>query len=261
MGWDSRPYYGFVIAIIVGAAVVTAAQGGPYERQKIDAAASKRGRAVYAQHCINCHGSTAKGTERGPDLIRSPLVLRDRLGNGIGPAAQKAPSHQAKLTAAEVVDLSHFLHERIESVATNRTPRVPLNVLTGDPEAGRAFFNGAGRCSTCHSPAGDLAGIATRIPDGVNLQQRWLFPTLRRGGDKQVQATVTVGRRAVSGTLVRQDDFMIALRDADGEYHSFTRVAGVAVVVSDPLSAHYELLDRYSDADMHNMTTYLATLK
>jgi len=257
----SRPHFSIVALLVVGAGVIAAAQGGPYERQKIDPAAAKRGRGVYAQHCINCHGSAAKGTERGPDLIRSAVVLRDRLGKGIGPAAQKAPSHQATLSGAQIVDLSHFLHERIESVATNRTARVPLNVLTGDPEAGRAFFNGAGRCSTCHSPAGDLAGLANRIPDTVNLQQRWLFPVLRRGGDKQVQATVTVGGRAVSGTLVREDDFIIALRDAAGEYHSFTRAPGVTVVVSDPLSAHYELLDRYSDADMHNMTTYLATLK
>ena len=256
---DSRPHYVFVI--VLAATVMASAQGGPYERQKIDAAASTRGRAVYAQHCINCHGSTAKGTDRGPDLVRSPLVLRDRLGNGIGPAAQKAPSHQAKLTATEVVDLSHFLHERIESVATNRTARVPLNVLTGDPEAGRAFFNGAGRCSTCHSPTGDLANIATRVPDGVNLQQRWLFPTLRRDGDRQVTATVTSGGRSVTGTLVRQDDFTIALRDAAGEHHAFTRAPGVTVVVNDPLSAHYELLDRYTDADMHNITTYLATLR
>ena len=251
----------YVSLFVLLAVVVTAAQGGPYERQKIDPAAVKRGRGVYAQQCINCHGSTAKGTERGPDLIRSAVVLRDRLGNGIGPAAQKGPSHQAKLSAADVLDLSHFLHERIESTATNRTARVPLNVLTGDPEAGRAFFNGAGRCSTCHSPTGDLAGLATRIPDGVNLQQRWLFPTLRRGGGKEVQATVTVNGRAVSGTLVRQDDFTVALRDAAGDYRSFTRGAGVTVAVTDPLSAHYELLDRYTDTDMHNITTYLATLR
>jgi mono/diheme cytochrome c family protein len=249
-----------VLLFVLFAVVVTAAQGGPYERQKIDPAAVKRGRGVYAQYCNNCHGSTAKGTERGPDLIRSAVVLRDRLGNGIGPAAQKGPSHQAKLSAADIVDLSHFLHERIESTATNRTARVPLNVLTGDPEAGRAFFNGAGRCNTCHSPTGDLAGIATRIPDGVNLQQRWLFPTLRRG-DKQAQVSVTTNGRTVSGTLVRQDDFTVALRDAAGDYQSFTRGAGVTVVVTDPLSAHYELLDRYTDTDMHNVTTYLATLR
>ena len=242
--------------------MIGAAQGGPYQRQVVDAAAATRGRTVYAQHCVNCHGSAAKGTERGPDLIRSAVVLRDRLGNGIGPAVRKSATHQAELTDAQVVDLSHFIHQRVELTATNRNARAPLNVLTGDPEAGRAYFNGAGRCSTCHSPTGDLAGIARRIPDAVNLQQRWLFPSLRRGGPKQVEVTVTpASGRGVSGTLVRIDDFSVALRDASGEFQSFTRGPGVSVSVQDPLAVHQELLDRYTDADMHNLTTYLATLK
>ena len=76
-----------------------------------------------------------------------------------------------------------------------------------------------------------------------------------------MEVTVTTGGSSVSGVLVRQDDFTVALRDASGEYRSFARGPGVEVIVRDPLAAHYELLDRYTDADMHNMTTYLSTLK
>ena len=249
-------------ALIVLMAGPAFAQGGPYERQRIDNAAADRGRAVYAKHCINCHGSTAKGTDRGPDLIRSTVVLRDRLGNGIGPALKASANHQATLGAAEIVELSHFLHQRVEAIASNRNPRAPLPVLTGDPEAGRAYFNGSGGCSSCHSPTGDLAGVATRIPDAANLQQRFLFPTLRRGGPKQVEVTVTVrGQQPVSGALVRIDDFAVSLRDASGEYRAFNRGANVAVTVQDPLAAHHALLDRYTDDDMHNLTAYLARLK
>jgi len=238
------------------------AQGGPYERQRVDNAAADRGRALYAKHCINCHGSTAKGTDRGPDLIRSAIVLRDRLGNAIGPAIKPTGSHQATLAAAEIVELSHFLHQRVEAIASNRNARGPLPVLTGDPEAGRAYFNGAGRCSTCHSPTGDLAGLATRIPDAANLQQRFLFPALRRGGGKQVEVTVTVAKQPpVTGAVVRIDDFFVSLRESSGEYRAFNRGPGVTVVVNDPLAAHHELLDRYTDEDMHNLTTYLARLK
>lgn len=238
------------------------AQGGPYERQRVDNTAADRGRAIYTLHCVNCHGSNAKGTERGPDLIRSVVVLRDRLGNGIGPALRPSSTHQATLTAAQIVDLSHFLHQRVEAIASNRNPRGPIDVLTGNAEEGRAYFNGAGTCSTCHSPAGDLAGVATRIPEPINLQQRFLFPTLRRGGPKQVEVTVTTGGQPpVRGTLVRIDDFFVALRDATGEYRAFTRSAGVIVTVHDPLAAHHALLDRYTDRDMHNLTAYLVTLK
>ncbi|HZJ33377.1 MAG TPA: c-type cytochrome [Vicinamibacterales bacterium] len=247
--------------VLMVLAVSTGFAQGPYERQRVDAAAADRGRALYAKHCINCHGSTAKGTDRGPDLIRSSVVLRDRLGNLIGAAIRPGANHQATLAANEIVDLSHFLHQRVEAIVANRNARGPLPVLTGDPEAGRAYFNGTGRCSTCHSPTGDLAGIATRIADPANLQQRFLFPTLRRGG-KQVEATVTVGQQPpVTGTVVRLDDFFVSLRDASGEYHAFNRGPGITVVVSDPLQGHHELLDRYTDADMHNVTAYLARLK
>src|SRR5277367_5952964 len=90
-------------------------QAGPYERQKVDPEAARRGRAVWAQYCINCHGNQAKGTDDGPDLIRSPLVLRDRLGNELGPALKKLPGHNANLTDAQVTDITHFLKELIEA--------------------------------------------------------------------------------------------------------------------------------------------------
>jgi mono/diheme cytochrome c family protein len=249
-------------SITISLLLLLAAQGGPTERQRIDNAAADRGRLVYTQYCINCHGATAKGTDRGPDLIRSTVVLRDRLGNGIGQAIRTGAGHQAKLTDAQVVDLSHFLHQRVESIASNRNPRGTLNVVTGNSEAGRAYFNGAGKCSTCHSPTGDLAGIATRIPVAVNLQQRFLFPSLTRGGPKQVEVTVTpAGGRPVSGTLVRIDTFYVSLRDAGGEYQSFRRAPNVKVEVRDPLATHHQLLDQYTDTDMHNILAYLVTLK
>ena len=249
------------VALLMCTATTAFAQGGPYERQRIDSAAADRGRALYAKHCINCHGSTAKGTDRGPDLIRSAVVLRDRLGNAIGPALKPAGAHQAALTAAEVVDLSHFLHQRVEAIASNRNARGPLPVLTGDPEAGRAYFNGAGRCSTCPSPTGDFAGLRSRTPDALTLQQRMLFPSLARSR-KQVEVTVAApSRPPVSGALVRIDNFNVSLRDAAGDYHAFSRVPGVTVEVRDPLAGHHELLDQYSDEAIHDVVAYLWTLK
>jgi mono/diheme cytochrome c family protein len=242
----------------LGFAASPSAQPGPTDRPRVDPAAADRGRSVYLQRCVNCHGNAAKGTDSGPDLLRSVVVLRDRLGGAIGPALG-SPAHAMTLTAAQVADVSHFLRQRIEAIAGNRNAPSPPDVLTGDPEAGRAFFNGAGGCSGCHSPAGDLAGLARRIPVPVNLQQRMLFPTLRT---RQVEVTVTPrSGPAVSGTLVRIDDFTVALRDAAGEYRGFTRTPDLRVEVRDPLAAHYALLDRYTDADMHDVVAYLVTLK
>jgi len=233
-------------------------QAGPYERQQVDAAAAGRGRALYTQYCINCHGALAKGTDLAPDLIRSPLVLRDRLGNEVVPALQRLPDHKRDLTSAQVVDITHFLKEQVEATARNRNPTRPPNVLTGNAEAGRAYFNGAGKCSTCHSPTGDLAGVGARFRDPIDLQQRFLFP--RR--TKPVQVTVTgAGGPSVTGDLVRIDDFNVALKDAAGEFHAFARSGNLRVEVNDPLKAHNELLDVYTDQDMHNVVRYLESLK
>jgi mono/diheme cytochrome c family protein len=232
-------------------------QAGPYQRQEVDNAGAARGRQLYAQFCINCHGASAKGTEQGPDLIRSPLVLRDRLGDQIGPALKKLANHKSDLTKAQVADLTHFLKDQIEATAKNRNPEHPPNVLTGNLEAGRAYFNGAGKCSTCHSPAGDLAGIGRKYSP-LDLQQRFLFP--RRS--KPLQVTVTpAGAPLVTGILERIDDFNVSLREASGEYRTYARGKNVQVEIPDPLAAHTQMLDSYTDQDMHNVVRYLESLK
>jgi len=238
------------------------AQGGPTDRPAVDEAAAARGRGLYAQHCINCHGSAAKGGPNGPDLIRSTAVLGDRLGASIGPAMRaSASSHAASLTQAQIVDLAHFLRQRVEAVTRNRTPTAPIDVLNGDPEAGRRYFNGAGRCSTCHSPTGDFAGLRARTSDALTLQQRVLFPSLIRSA-KKIEVTVTPpSGPPISGTLERIDNFSVALREASGDYRSFARVAGVIVEVRDPLAAHRELLDHYTDEAIHDVVAYLWTIK
>ena len=250
-----------ILAALAGAIVATVAtaQPGPTGRQVVDPAAADRGRKVYAQFCINCHGNRAQGTEDGPDLIRSVTVLRDRLGSELAPALKKLPRHPAELPPAQVADLSHFLKQRVEYTARDRNATREPNVLTGNADAGKKYFNGAGKCSACHSPAGDLAGIARKYAP-VALQQRFLFPRGRAA--KSTQVTVTPASDVpVSGTLDRIDDFNISLRDASGEYRAFRRGPGLKVELRDPYSAHDELLDQYTDADIHNIVAYLETLR
>jgi cytochrome c oxidase cbb3-type subunit III len=233
-------------------------QAGPYERQKVDPEAARRGRAVYTQYCINCHGNLAKGTDDGPDLIRSPLVLHDRLGNEIGPALKRLPGHNSSLSTAQVTDLTHFLKEQVELDAHNRNPAQPPNVLTGNADAGRAYFNGAGGCAKCHSVTGDLAGVGRRFQDALDLQQRFLFP--RRSKPLQVKVT-PAGGPTVTGQLLRIDDFNVALRDSEGQFHDWKRTPALRVEIDDPLTAHQTLLDVYTDKDIHDVVRYLESLK
>jgi cytochrome c oxidase cbb3-type subunit III len=245
---------------------------GPEDKQVVDAVAADRGKTVYLAECITCHGSRARGTERGSDLVRSLVVLHDRYGSTLAPFLQKGhPTQSGKPSAdfseAQMKDLSHFLHQQVNDTLRSGPYSKVLNVLTGDPKAGAAYFNGAGRCSTCHSPTGDLAGIASKY-DPPNLQQRFLFPRAPAfaGGQmtstKPITVTVTPnGGPSVSGTLERMDDFDVALRDSSGEYHSFKRTSDLKVEKHDPYAAHIELLDQYTDKNIHDVVAYLETLK
>jgi cytochrome c oxidase cbb3-type subunit 3 len=241
---------------LFGVAGLLLAQPGRTDRQKGDPEGADRGRKLYLQYCINCHGSLAQGTDQGPDLVRSVTVLHDELGSEIGPVLKRLGGHKPDFTEPEVADLSHFLKRRIEYIIANRNPAQPPDVLTGDAALGKAYFNGAGKCALCHSPAGDLAAIGKRY-GAMALQQRFLFPRPR-----PIQVTVTAsGASPVSGTLERIDDFTVSLKDAGGEYRAWKRTAGLRVEVRDPLEMHHQLLDQYTDADMHNIVAYLESLR
>ena len=70
-----------------------------------------------------------------------------------------------------------------------------------------------------------------------------------------VVPTLVRAQSATTGTIAG------AVKDASGADQSFDRGPGVIVAVRDPLAAHRTLLDRYTDTNMHDLTTYLWTLK
>ena len=135
---------------------------GSADKHVVDEAAANRGRKVYAAECINCHGTQARGTDNGADLMRSEVVLHDRYGSTSGRSSRRGipprPRRSRNSSAAQIEDLSHTIHQQVYN--TLRAALEIQNVLTGDAKAGAAYFNGEGKCSTCHSPTGDLARSA-----------------------------------------------------------------------------------------------------
>jgi mono/diheme cytochrome c family protein len=224
--------------------------------------AVERGQKAFVMACGFCHGATAKGGESGPDLVRSPIVLDDENAETIGPVILKGRPDRGMpafaLPATQVSDIAAFLRSRTQA-AINRREYKLQNIVTGDAKAGQAFFNGAAKCNTCHSPSGDLAGVGKKY-EPVVLQMRFLYPA-RGPQRKPTEVTVTPpSGKPVSGTLENIDDFTIGMRDAEGAYRSWGRES-VKVEIRDPYAAHAELLKKYTDTDMHNLLAYLVTLK
>src|SRR5580658_11363831 len=114
--------------------------------------ASERGGALFLQQCAFCHGRDAGGGEDGPDLTRSKLVAGDVGGDKIAPVIREGRPEKGmprfSLPEAEIAALAAFIHDQKTKaeaqVGTRRGVEV-ADLQTGNVEAGRVYFNGAGK--------------------------------------------------------------------------------------------------------------------
>ena len=76
----------------------------------------------------------------------------------------------------DVVAVAEYIHS-VAATSRNQgappaTEAPPPNAIVGDAKSGEAYFKT--KCSSCHSPTGDLQGIGTRAPEGKALQNTWV---------------------------------------------------------------------------------------
>ena len=220
------------------------------------------GGVLFRQDCSFCHGRDAGGGESGPDLTRSKLVTEDVDGNKIGTVIRNGRPDKGMphfpLSDQQIAGLVAFIHTQQNNALTQKGGRKGVDVAdlqTGNAEAGKRYFNGPGGCSTCHSPTGDLAGIASRY-QGLQLEERMLYP---KHAKPNVTVTLASGQ-TVTGTLDYLDEFTVGLIDSTGWYRSW-RTSDVQYKVDPALSAHVDLFSKYTDDDIHNLMAYLQTLR
>ncbi|MDQ2840973.1 MAG: c-type cytochrome [Acidobacteriota bacterium] len=237
-------------------------QNAKPEPQSFPPAQVENGQNLFLQNCAFCHGRDAGGGETGPDLTRSALIADDVKGDKIGPVVRNGRPEKGmprfSLSDNDIAALVAYIHTRktqAESQVGGRRGVDVEDLQTGNAEAGKQYFNGAGRCVTCHSPTGDLAGIAKRF-QGLKLEERMLYP---HGAAADVTVTLPSGKN-VAGKLAFHDEFTIGLRDASGWYRSWP-VNEVKYNIEAPAEIHAELLGKYSDDDIHNLMAYLQTLR
>lgn len=220
------------------------------------------GHRLFQRNCAFCHGRDAAGGETGPDLTRSKLVLADVKGDKIsevvrdGRPEKKMPAFN--FSKDELQSLAAFIHFQQARAAAHPGGRRGVDVAdlqTGNAAEGKQYFYGAGGCAKCHSPTGDLAGLASRL-EGLQLEERMLYP---ENAKSQVTVVLPTGEK-LSGVLAYRDEFTIGLRDSRGTYHSWS-TSRIHYTVDSPAEAHVEQFSKYTDADIHNLMAYLQTLK
>jgi mono/diheme cytochrome c family protein len=223
---------------------------------------AQAGGALFHQNCAFCHGRDAMGGETGPDLTQSKLVLSDTTGEKIAAVIREGrPDNKMpgfNFSPPEIRSIIAFIHAREAAAKAHPGGRRGVSVedlQTGNAQAGKEYFEGAGGCTKCHSASGDLARVASRY-QGLQLEEHMLYP---RDAKSTLTVTLPSGDK-VSGTLAYRDEFTVALRDGSGVYRSWP-TDRVKFTVDSPADAHVEQLPKYSDDDIHNLMAYLQTLK
>lgn len=258
------------------------------QRALADPEVIARGKALFLPNCSSCHGIDLRGgVTGGPNLLRSPVVLMDQHGELILPIVHGARAERGMpalpLPDADVTAIAEYIHSVLAAARPQGAPpeseTPPPNALVGDASAGQVYF--AAKCSSCHSPTGDLASIGTRLAEAKALQNYWVVGGggggrggRGRGGAppssgaqtsdrRTVTATVTLPTgEKVQGRLARLDNFFVSLVLEDGRLRTFRRNGeSPKIDIDDPLAFHKELPAILTDKDMHDVTAYLATLK
>jgi cytochrome c oxidase cbb3-type subunit 3 len=239
-----------------------------------------RGKALYEMHCQSCHAADLRGAT-GPNLLRSQAVLSDQSGELVAPIVKGSLANMKAIDLSDddVKAVATYLHDIVRTARGQGAPPGPgvpvTNVVVGDAAAGKSYFDA--KCATCHSIAGDLQGIGGRTPNAMTLQNLWVSGGTVGGGgggrgrfgvgaapDPRVpKVTVTeVSGQKTEGTLVKIDDFIVTLAQADGTLRTFRRNGDKPKVdVKDPLAPHRALWTTMTDKDVHDVTAYLVTVK
>jgi cytochrome c oxidase cbb3-type subunit 3 len=240
-------------------------------KQTYPAAQIEAGQQRFAAMCGFCHGRDAAGGESGPDLTRSELVAGDLRGNKLIPMIRSGRPEKGMppfaMSDADFTSIVAFIHDATVKAAELGGGRRSVDVAdlqTGSADAGKAYFNGAGGCATCHQVTGSFATVGARY-SGLPLLQRMLYPGSggRQNNPPPAPAVMTVKTgdgKTVTGKLVYRDEFTITVLDAEGWNRSWP-VATVTITGEDPLKAHIDQLGKYTEANMHDVYAYLATLR
>jgi cytochrome c oxidase cbb3-type subunit 3 len=227
-----------------------------------------QGSALFRQDCSFCHGRDAGGGESGPDLTRSRLVRTDVNGDKIGPIVRNGRPEKGMppfdRSDQQIAALVAFIHTQQNNALADASGRPgsggrkgvdASDLQTGNVEAGKKYFEGAGGCAACHSPTGDLAGLASRY-SGLELEEQMLFPKHTKS---KVSITIASGQ-TIDGILVYRDEFTIGIIDSTGAYRSW-QTRDVQYKLDPALNAHVDQFPKYTDADIHNLMAYLQTLR
>ena len=234
-------------------------QGYAQDHTEYEPADIEYGRTVYLEQCAVCHGEGGAAVA-GVDLRGGPLrrAALDReliqvIRNGIPGTGMLA----VDLDTAEMTGIVAYLR--------NMTYEVGVATL-GDAARGRAIFEGAGDCLSCHRLQGrglrtgpDLTRVGAQRPLSA-LRRSLLDPTgTMRPIDRPVELVTADGAR-ITGRRLNEDTYTVQILDDEARLRSFDKadLRDFRVIEQSPMPAYG---DRLEPEELADLLAYLVSLK
>ena len=218
------------------------------------------GAQIYAAQCSACHGVNGTqigGVDLGGGALRrasSDQDLRSVLNNGIpGTAMPPFRFDPSELTA-------------IVAYIRNMRTFDARGVAVGDANRGRAWFEGAGGCTSCHRVNGKGPRVAPDLSEiGALRSADFLERTLRDPGgmmlpmNRSVRA-VTRDGKVINGRRLNEDTYSVQLIDDQERLLSLDKadLREYTVVTTSTMPSYK---DKLSAQEMADLVAYLLTLK
>jgi len=260
-----------VFAGVVCFPVAGQEKGNPLAR---DPAAIKEGASLFRTNCSPCHGLTARGGGRGPDLTSgvwihgaSDAAIFQTINRGVPGTEMPANTFEDSETWALVAYL--------RSLGSGARPPV-----SGDRAKGEQIFSGKGQCAQCHmvkGRGGRLGPDLTRV--GAARSVGYLTDSIREP-DKELSLgmtdpnnhyvipmeyeTVTVTTldgRSITGVAKNEDAFSIQLLGQDDELHLLLKKN-----LRDVVHERRSLMPAYTEqmlsaGELQDLLSYLTNLR
>ena len=218
------------------------------------------GQRLFMNACANCHGpdgDAVPGVDLGHGQFRrasSDADLTSIIRGGI-PGTAMPPGNYSNTQATQIVSY-------LRSIATS----AQATVVRGDPERGRALFEGKGQCLTCHGVNGrgsrlgpDISEIG-RVRRTADLEKALVQPAATVRPQNRSVRVVTGDGATITGRLLNHDTFTLQLLDSTERLRSFTKSSLREITVI-PASPKTSYRGRLSNEEIADLVGYLATLK
>lgn len=240
---------------LVAGPVLAQDHAGQYDQADVE-----YGAQLYAGHCITCHGESG-------DLMPGANLRSGRFRN--------APSDR---------DLSRLIREGLEGTAMiatsysdseltalvaylrNMANFDAASVTVGDPDRGRALFEGKGECLSCHRVHGqgprsapDLTRIGSTRTAAI-LTRVLVDPSAAMMPVNRPVRVVTRGGRVINGRRLNEDTFTIQLIDAEEQLHTLDKATlrEYTIGTDATMPSYADMLNAEERADV---VAYLLSLK